>query len=547
MFGGRTALIRDGIYLKPLHSLPPVMGISHSSIYLASTACVLLSSGIAWQKVCRSPPEWIKELDALGQPRKQKLLGTAVVCGGSIAGTVVARVLADHFDHVILVDPELLDLEKPKTRIMQYNATHALLSLFTDGARRLWSNFDTELRAMGGRLVYADLQLHYSGIAVPAPYGDYPGGRLPDTLAMRRSATQKALYALLMQHPTAANITVWPGTVRGVEASDNQSSIRSVIVRKLDGTQLVVNDIGLVVDCTGRIQAGMKWLETAGFSLPDNLRCSYKPNIHYATLCFSVSPELESRLPIPEFAINSVCQYIHTQHFTYGLSVTALLKTENNTMQVLLTSSEDNLPRSVPEILPFISTIRGHAPLASWFVKTVEILCENCNDPSFDIIKIPEQSYVKYHSVPTGALPSNFIAVGDAHIQLNPVHGQGVAKVMLNAITLNSLLHSLDSPVPILPGDFSARYFKKNAARTEGLWDATRLHDYGSLACEPMAGETRDNGRLTRWFELKLISAATQDKEVASVLWRVRNMIAADRALLAPTVLWKALWTRSLF
>jgi hypothetical protein len=47
---------------------------------------------------------------------------------------------------------------------------------------------------------------------------------------------------------------------------------------------------------------------------------------------------------------------------------------------------------------------------------------------------------------------------------------QGVAKVMLNAITLNSLLHSLDSPVPILPGDFSARYFKKNAARTEGLW-----------------------------------------------------------------------------
>ncbi|KAJ6527370.1 hypothetical protein B0H19DRAFT_1275184 [Mycena capillaripes] len=466
------------------------MGISHSSIYLASTACVLLSSRIIWQKVCKSPPEWIEELDALGQPRKQKLLGTAVVCGGSIAGTVVARVLADHFDHVILVDPELLDPEKPKTRVMQCNATHALLSLFTDGARRLWPNFDTELRAVGGRLVYADIQLHYSGIAVPAPYGDYPGGRLPDTLAMSRSATQKALYALLIQHPTAANITVWPGTVRGVRASDNRSSIQSVIVRKLDGTQVVVDNIGLVVDCAGRIQAGKKWLETSGFSLPDNLRCTYKPNIRYTTLCFS-----------------------------------------------------NNLPRSVPEILPFISTIRGHAPLASWFVETVEILCENCNEPTFDIIKIPEQSCVKYHSVPTGALPSNFIAVGDAHIQLNPVHGQGISKAMLKAITLNSLLHSIDSPVPIIPGDFSARYFKKNAARTEGLWDATRLHDYGSLACEPMAGETRDNGCLARWLELKLISAATQDEEVASVLWRVRNMVAADRALLAPTALEAALHT----
>ncbi|KAF7339239.1 hypothetical protein MVEN_02001700 [Mycena venus] len=58
------------------------MGIPHSSIYLASTACVLLSSSIIWQKVCKSPPEWIEELDALGQPRKQKLLGTTVVCGG---------------------------------------------------------------------------------------------------------------------------------------------------------------------------------------------------------------------------------------------------------------------------------------------------------------------------------------------------------------------------------------------------------------------------------------------------------------------------------
>ncbi|KAJ7362281.1 hypothetical protein DFH08DRAFT_1024261 [Mycena albidolilacea] len=518
------------------------MGISHSSVYLASTAFALLGSGIVWQKVCSSPPEWIKELDMMGQPRKQKLFGTAVVCGGSIAGTVAARILADHFERVILVDPELHDIEKPRTRIMQYNATHALLSLFIDGARRLWPNLTRNLRPRAD--VYADLQLHYSGITVPAPYWDYPGGHLPDTLAMRRSTTQPTLYKLLMQHPSA-NITVWPGTVRGVTASDNKTFIRSVLIRKLDGTEIAVNDVNLAVDCTGRMQAGMKWLETAGFSLPENLRVSYKPNIRYATLCFTVSPELESRLPIPEYALNSVCAYIHSQHFTHGLSVTALLKTDNNTMQVMLTSCEDNLPRSVPEILPFMATIRGHEPLAPWFVETVEMLCEHCDSPSFDIIKIPEQSYVKYNSVPAGDLPSNFIAVGDAHIQLNPVHGQGVAKIMLNAITLNSLLHSIDSPA--LPRDFSARYFKKNADRTEGLWDATRLHDYGSSDCEPMAGETRDDGRFARWFELKLISAAMQHQEVASVLWRVRNMIAAERALLAPTVLWKALWTRSRF
>ncbi|KAJ7829875.1 hypothetical protein B0H14DRAFT_3716327 [Mycena olivaceomarginata] len=191
--------------------------------------------------------------------------------------------------------------------------------------------------------------------------------------------------------------------------------------------------------------------------------------------------------------------------------------------------------------------MRYGSPLPSWFFEAVEILCERCPEPSFDNIKIPDQSYVRYHSVLGGTLPSNFIAVGDSNLQLNPVYGQGFAKAILNAITLNSLLHSLDSGVQTLPQDFSARYFKTNASRTGGLWDATRLHDYGALTCEPMTGESRDTGRLVRWFELKLITAATKYKDVAAALWRVRHLIAAENALLTPTILWKVLWTGSQF
>jgi dolichyl-phosphate-mannose--protein O-mannosyl transferase len=63
--------------------LPSItMGISYSYIYLAQTAGVLFISGFVWQKFCTSPAKWIKELDLLGQPGKQKLGGTAVVCGG---------------------------------------------------------------------------------------------------------------------------------------------------------------------------------------------------------------------------------------------------------------------------------------------------------------------------------------------------------------------------------------------------------------------------------------------------------------------------------
>jgi hypothetical protein len=44
-----------------------------------------------------------------------------------------------------------------------------------------------------------------------------------------------------------------------------------------------------------------------------------------------VSQELESKLPIPESAVKTLAEYAYIEHFTYGLSIIALLKTDNNT------------------------------------------------------------------------------------------------------------------------------------------------------------------------------------------------------------------------
>jgi len=96
------------------------------------------------------------------------------------------------------------------------------------------------------RIVPADTQLHYSGALLPSPFDDYPLRRLPDTLVMRRAESQKVLHRLLMQHAIAARISVLAGTVRGVQASSDMSAIQSVTIRKLDGTQVSLNDVALV-------------------------------------------------------------------------------------------------------------------------------------------------------------------------------------------------------------------------------------------------------------------------------------------------------------
>ncbi|KAJ7779087.1 hypothetical protein B0H16DRAFT_1711427 [Mycena metata] len=515
--------------------------MAFSTFAVGGSALVLLVAGLVWQRTCKSPPPWHAELAVLGQPRAKKLPGTAVVCGGSIAGSVTARILADHFDRVILVDPEVDKIDESKTRILQYNAFHVFLCLFVAGARRLWPNFDAEIQAAGGRFGSTKAGLHYSGIPIIFPPS------FPETMTLRRPGVQRVIQKLLMQHPTATNITVILGTVRGFGPSGDTSSIQSVLIRKTDGTQVSLSDVALVVDCTGPIQSGLKWLRSAGFALPENLRRSYSGNMRYTTINFTVTPELEAKLPIPGLSKDTIMIYSNVPHSTFGCFLLGFSKLEENTMQMLFNDSgegESDMPRVASDVLAYLRRFPSHEPIPPWFFEVIALLCEK-GDPVFYQAKSSTQSYVEYHRVPARDLPSNFIAIGDATLQLNPVHGQGFAKIMLNGIALDALLRSLNANS--LPRDFSAQYFKKSAAYIGGLWDATRLQDYAYPTCHPMEGETHETGRFIRWFAAKLLAAATQDEEVATAMWKARHFLVADSALFAPTVLWKILWTSSRF
>ncbi|KAJ7104737.1 hypothetical protein C8R44DRAFT_887182 [Mycena epipterygia] len=470
--------------------------------------CVLFTFGILWQQLCKSRAGWMKELEILSQPRKHKFPRSAILCGGSIAGTVTARILADHFERVVLVDPEIKDAERPKTRIMQYNAVHAFLSLLPV-------------------VMPADWQAHYSGVLLPSPFKDCPLGRLPDTLVMRRSGAQKVLHRLLLKHPTAANITLLAGTARGVEPSAEMTSIQSVVVRKLDGTQVSLNDVAIVADCTGSTQAGFKWLQNAGFSLPKNFAA------HTAETCVMrvcVLTFLRSLKRSFQYLLHDRKGAVYRiQHFKYGDSLVALVKTDNNTMQLLLGDcGNTDLPRMLLTL------------------ETISILCEKGN-PQFDNIKIPTLSHVQYHLAPAGALPSNFVAIGDANLKLNPIYGQGFAKILLNSLALNALLHTTNPSGQKLPRDFSARFFKKNAGNTQSLWRAICLLIFSAWVDLSFQGfyETarlrnrglRANGGRNEGYW----SICALDDEVASALWHVRHLLAGDRMFLAPTLLWKIL------
>lgn len=283
-------------------NLPELLALSISVVIALILAYDVLG------KLCRA--YFVKRLitvdglPLLGLKRTKKIRGTAVVCGGrhvssyrsrysllisvsSISGLLTARVCSDHFTDVLIIDPELSEVErtKPSARIAQYDSLHGkifldlrtspsniygylpgYLTFVYEGMRRLWPNFERELVKAGGKYVLntcllnprvlisfysiapGDVKPYFGGVLLPAPYDEYESKsqRLPETMYIRRPQLENLLRRLLLGRPS--NVRTLTGSVRGLEVDrGHHASVSSVVVRKPDGEEVSVTEPTLVV------------------------------------------------------------------------------------------------------------------------------------------------------------------------------------------------------------------------------------------------------------------------------------------------------------
>jgi 2-polyprenyl-6-methoxyphenol hydroxylase-like FAD-dependent oxidoreductase len=144
--------------------------------------------------------------------------------------------------------------------------------------------------------------------------------------------------------------------------------------------------------------------------------------------------------------------------------------------------------------------------------------------------------WIKYNKH-TSSLPANFVAISDARMKVNPVWGQGMAKATVDVTTLDAVLRaSTDSAV-------GPAFFKKAAARTTRVWKGNKIADYGSDACEPALGETRELGARQRRFNAAVGKRALAgDKDIQRRLTGLRAWVYPHTDMLAPSVLAKLAW-----
>ncbi|KAG8861409.1 hypothetical protein FRB96_002858 [Tulasnella sp. 330] len=82
--------------------------------------------------------------------------------------------------------------------------------------------------------------------------------------------------------------------------------------------------------------------------------------------------------------------------------------------------------------------------------------------PWYANIRPGKMPFIKYQEAAMGALPSNWVAVGDAVMKVNPIYGTGCTKAMMDVVTLDSLLHRVPSQQDLAPGFRTSRNTKAN-------------------------------------------------------------------------------------
>ena len=202
-------------------------------------------------------------MSATGAPR-----GHAIVIGGSITGLLSARVLADHFQQVTVVERDLLlDAPEPRRGVPQARHVHVLLRRGLMILEQLFPGFVEELAEAGAPEVdwTADLVMY-------TPAGHAP--RFPSGLTTRacsRGLLEHRIRRRVAAHP---RVTLLPEhEVSHLLPNGDRSRIIGVETGyrgEGEGSDRTSGPVqgDLVVDASGRSSRLPDWLGTLGYERP---------------------------------------------------------------------------------------------------------------------------------------------------------------------------------------------------------------------------------------------------------------------------------------
>ncbi|MFE6222818.1 hypothetical protein [Streptomyces sp. NPDC057854] len=438
----------------------------------------------------------------------------AVVMGGSYAGLLAARVLSDHAEEVVVVEPDVIGDDGLGKRAPQRRQLHALLSM---GHRRLehwFPGLTDELVRDGARLGEGDDVRFYVDGRLKAPVA---ASRMLGATRPFLEDRMRRRVALLPQvrfvRAEVTDLVLRGGHVAGVTTAapaHDDGAPHDGVPHEIPAE--IPADF--VVDATGRSSRLGDWLTRHGWDAApvDRMRI----DLGYATASFRRGGELGTTV---------VAHSTPGPASGYRPEVTepgALAAVEGDRWSVVLAGYAGHRPGPDPE--EFLRRMRRCvAPIRTVAEESAMIGPVT----TYRFVESRRRVHTRLRRFPGG-----LVVVGDALASVNPVYGQGLTLAALEADALAAYLRTGPRPhAPALP------YFRRAEMAVDAAWQLSTAAD---LAQPHVTGPYPRGYRAQKWVADRLTEASVIDSGVNAAYLRVVHMEAPPKALTDPRLLARA-------
>ncbi|MCU0620494.1 MAG: FAD-dependent monooxygenase [Gemmatimonadales bacterium] len=427
----------------------------------------------------------------------------AIVMGGSMAGLLAARVLADHATEVVVLErDELPGAPGHRKGVPQSRHTHVLLGAGRRTLEQLFPGLTDD--AMGRGAVQGDALKDVRRYIGGGYHASAPS-------AMRTLYISRPLLESLVRERVRSlpNVRVMErADVRGVAWSPDQGRVTGVTVDHEGTHDTIAAD--LVVDATGRGSRSPQWLQQAGYEAPDEelVEC----NAAYATQLFRAAPGQLRGL-----------RAVVVPMAPGRLRGAVLARQEDETWTLSLMGLRGDRPP--------IDTAGFRAFARSLPASEIAELAESA-EPIGDPVPAAFPSNVRRRYDLLERFPDGYLVVGDAICSFNPMYGQGMS---VAALELAALAETLAEPAAEQVGP---RFFRRAAPVLEAPWLLAAGNDLRLTRPDaPVEGRTR----FVRWYMDRLHVAARTDVAVAQAFLLVAGLVAPPASLMKPAIMVRVL------
>ena len=427
--------------------------------------------------------------------------GHAIVLGAGVAGLLAARVLAEHFQEVTVLERDAFDGPAPRRGVPQGRHLHGLME--------------------GGRAIIEDLfpGITSEAVGCGAPTTEVLVGSRWYLSGLRAAPTATGLTTLLASRPLLESlmrervmalpgVSVRQGTVAdGLVDGGLPGVFAGARVRSGESEPGTI-PADLVVDATGRASRAPEWLTKAGLPVPETERVDI--DLGYSSRTYKYRPDhlggdrgvVVSTMPGRRGG-GAIMVEGDRWHVTLG----GMLGDHPPTDHAGFESFAATLP--VPDIHQLI------------------VNAEPLSDPVPHRFTGSQRRYFER----LATHPDGFLVLGDALCSFNPLYAQGMTVAAQQAVALRECLREGRTGLP-------RRFYTRAAPLIDVAWQMSTNAD---LNYPGVQGKRTLRTRLTNAYVRRCHVAAHADPAVARTFMRVANLVDPVAVLLRPATVARVL------